>query len=146
MKLEINLDESRFKNLVDEELGKFSDAEIHDILGKAISQYVIDNGILEKLFYYKKKNYYGDETGEIEATPRLERIVQNIDMAPTLEKLKNDIQTLLKKDDTIKRLAENLFYRFISQKIDDMIWRNTTLQSLIQIQAGQMINDKFNNK
>lgn len=146
MKLEINLDESRFKDLVDEELGKFSDAELHDILGKAISQYVIDNGILEKLFYYKKKNYYGDETGEIEATPRLERIVQNIDMAPTLEKLKNDIQTLLKKDDTIKRLAENLFYRFISQKIDDMIWRNTTLQSLIQIQAGQMINDKFNNK
>jgi uncharacterized protein YdaL len=146
MKLEINLDESRFKDLVDEELGKFSDAELHDILGKAISQYVIDNGILEKLFYYKKKNYYGDETGEIEATPRLERIVQNIDMAPTLEKLKNDIQTLLKKDDTVKRLAENLFYRFISQKIDDMIWRNTTLQSLIQIQAGQMIDNKFNNK
>ena len=64
----------------------------------------------------------------------------------TLEKLKNDIQTLLKKDDTVKRLAENLFYRFISQKIDDMIWRNTTLQSLIQIQAGQMIDNKFNNK
>lgn len=146
MKLEINLDESRFKDLVDEELGKFSDAEIHDILGKAISQYVMDNGIVEKLFYYKKKNYYGDETGEIEATPRFERIVQNINMEPTLEKLKNDIQTLLSEDDTVKRLAENLFYRFISQKIDDMIWRNTTLQTLIQVQAGQMIDNRLNNK
>ena len=146
MKLEINWDESRFKDLVDEELGKFSDAEIHDILGKAISQYVMDNSIVEKLFYYKKKNYYGDETGEIEATPRFERVVQSIDMEPTLEKLKNDIQTLLSEDDTIKRLAENIFYRFISQKIDDMIWKNTTLQTLIQIQAGQMIDNRLNNK
>ena len=54
MKLEINLDESRFKNLVDEELGKFSDEEIHDILGKAISQYVMDSDVIQRLFYVKK--------------------------------------------------------------------------------------------
>ena len=38
MKIEINLDETRFKDLVDDELGRFSNKELHDIIKKAIGQ------------------------------------------------------------------------------------------------------------
>ena len=146
MKLEINLDESRFKDLVDEELGKFSDAEIHDILAKAISQYAMEKDVIQKLFYTKKRNYYGNETDELEATPRLERIVQNLDMEEVLGKLKKDIQDVLNEDDVIERLAENLFYRFLSNKINDMLWNNSSLHSLVQLRANQILDDRLKNK
>jgi glutaredoxin 2 len=146
MKLEINLDESRFKDLVDEELGNFSDAEIHDILAKAISQYAMEKDVIQKLFYNKKRNYYGNETDELEATPRLERIVQNLDMEEVLGKLKKDIQDVLSEDDVIKRLAENLFYRFLSNKINEMLWNSSTLQSMVQVRANEMLENRLKNK
>ena len=146
MKLEINLDESRFKDLVDEELGNFSDAEIHDILAKAISQYDMEKYVIQKLFYTNKRKYYGNETDELEATPRLERIVQNLDMEEVLGKLKKDIQDVLSEDDVIKRLAENLFYRFLSNKINEMLWSSSTLQSMVQLRANEMLENRLKNK
>ena len=59
MKIEINLEETRFKDLVDNELSKFSDVEIHDILLKAINQCVMENDVIENFFYNKKKDWNG---------------------------------------------------------------------------------------
>lgn len=146
MKIEINLDESRFKDLVDDELGKFTDAEIHDILHDAIRQYVMDSDVISSLFYIKKKDWSGRETGELESTYRLKEIVEKIDMEDTLNRLKTDIQTVLEEDDVIQRLAENLFYRFITNRISDMIWRDMTLQGLIESRANQVLDSRLNNQ
>lgn len=146
MKIEINLDESRFKNLVDDELGRFTDGEIHDILHDAIRQYVMDSDVISSLFYTKKKDWSGRETGELESTYRLKEIVGKIDMEDTLNRLKNDIQTVLEEDDVIQRLAENLFYRFITNRISDMIWRDATLSGLIEARANQVLDSRLNNQ
>lgn len=146
MKLEINLDETRFKGFVDDELCAFSREEIHEILQKAINQYVMENGVIEKIFYEKKKDYYGKETGEIEPTDELKKLVRELDMEPVLGKLKKDIQAVLEKDDSIKRLAETLFLNFISGKIDELIWKNGTLSSIIQYQANNVLDNRLKNQ
>lgn len=143
MKIEINLDETRVKDLVDNELKNFTDAELHDILSKAISQYVIESNTIEKLFYNKKKDYYGNETGEIEPTFRLEEIVKKLDINEMLEKLKNNVQEVLDNDETIKILAENIFYRVISGRISEMIWSSNTLRDLVTMHAGLMIDERL---
>ena len=145
MKLEINLDETRFKDLVEKELGTFTDAEIHDILGKAINQYVMDNDVIKRLFYVNKKDYYGRETGDIEPTSRLERIVGQVDMDGILGEVKGRIQEVLNKDDIIKQMAENLFYNFIAGKIESLIWRSGELSTLIQIKANEVLDNRINN-
>lgn len=145
MKIEINLDETRFKDLVDSELKKFTDEEIHDILSKSINQFVMESDTIQRLFYNKKKDYYGKETGELEPTYRLENIVKKVDMDSTLEKLKKDVQEVLDKDETISLLAENIFYRVISQRISDIIWNSDTLYSLVTTHASNLINNAIGN-
>lgn len=146
MKLEINLDESRFKNLVDEELGKFSDEEIHDILGKAISQYVMDSDVIQRLFYVKKRDYYGNETNDFEPTSRLERIVHELDVENLLSGVKERIQEVLNQDDIIKEMTEKLFYNFIAGRLEDLLWRSGTLSSIIQCRANEILDNRLNNR
>lgn len=142
MKLEINLDESRFKDLVDEELGSFSKDEIHDILKQAMEQYVMDSGTIKNLFCKKKRDYYGRETDEFEETDMLKRVLSGIDVSPVIERLRTDIENVLKEDDIIRRLSEGIFYRILSGRIDEMIWNSSALSSLIQTRVNQMLNER----
>ena len=143
MKIEINLDETRFKDLVDNELTKFSDGEIHDILQKAINQYVMENDVIEKFFYNKKKDWNGVETGELEPTHRFEKLINGIDIEKTMAKLKSDLQSIFEKDDTIKLLAESIFYRFISGKISALIWNSEDLHNVIQMKSNIILDEKL---
>lgn len=145
MKLEINLDESRFKDLVDGELGKFSDEEIHDILGKAISQYVMDSDVIQRLFYVKKKDYYGNETNDFVPTSRLENIVNKLDVEDMLKGIKERVQETLNSDDIIKEMTENMFYNFIAGKLEQLLWRSGTLSSIIECRANEILNNRLNN-
>lgn len=145
MKLEINLDESRFKDLVDGELGKFSDEEIHDILGKAISQYVMDSDVIQRLFYVKKKDYYGNETNDFVPTSRLENIVNKLDVEGILNGVKERVQETLNSDDIIKEMTENMFYNFIAGKLEQLLWRSGTLSSIIECRANEILNNRLNN-
>ena len=145
MKLEINLDESRFKDLVDGELGKFSDEEIHDILGKAISQYVMDSDVIQRLFYVKKKDYYGNETNDFVPTSRLENIVNKLDVEGILNGVKERVQETLNRDDIIKEMTENMFYNFIAGKLEQLLWRSGTLSSIIECRANEILNNRLNN-
>lgn len=145
MKLEINLDESRFKDLVDGELGKFSDEEIHDILGKAISQYAMDSDVIQRLFYVKKKDYYGHETNDFVPTSRLENIVNKLDVEDMLKGVKERVQETLNSDDIIKEMTENMFYSFIAGKLEQLLWRSGTLSSIIECRANEILNNRLNN-
>ena len=143
MKLEINLDESRFKDLVDGELGKFSDEEIHDILGKAISQYVMDSDVVQRLFYVKKKDYYGNETNDIVPTTLLENIVNKLDVEGMLKGVKERVQEILNRDDIFKEMIENMFYNFIAGKLEQLLWRSGTLSSMIECRANEILNNRL---
>ena len=146
MKLEINLDESRFKDLVDEELGKFNDEEIHDILGKAISQYVMDSDVIQRLFYVKKRDYCENESKDVEPKDRLERIVRGLDVENLLSGVKERIQEVLNQDDIIKEMTEKLFYNFIAGRLEDLLWRSGTLSNIIQCRANEILDNRFNNR
>lgn len=145
MKLEINLDESRFKDLVDEELEKFSDEEIHDILGKAISQYVMDSDVIQRLFYVKKRDYYGNETNDFVPTGRLENMVNKLDVEDMLKGVKERVKEILNSDDIIKEMTEHMFYNFIAGKLEQLMWRSGALTSIIECRANEILNNRLNN-
>lgn len=145
MKLEINLDETRFKDLVDGELEKFSDEEIHDILGKAISQYVMDSDVIQGLFYVKKRDYYGNETNDFVPTSRLETIVNKLDVEDMLNGVKERVKEILNSDDIIKEMTEHMFYNFIAGKLEQLMWRSGALTSIIECRANEILNNRLNN-
>ena len=123
----------------------FSEEEIHDILGKAISQYVMDGDVIQRLFYTKKKDYYGHETNDIEPTARLEKLVNGLDIEGTLNNVKERIEEVLKNDDIIKEMTENMFYNFIAGKLENLLWRSGTLSSIIECRANEILNNRLNN-
>ena len=143
MEIKINLDESRFKGLVDEELGKFTDKEIHRILAKALEQYVVDEGIIGQLFFRKKTDYWGKETGGFEPTPRLERLVGELNVSDVLEDIKAKAADILKEDDTVRGLLESVFYRMLSNRVSELMWDNGALESLIATRVNQTLDDRL---
>ena len=143
MKIEINLDETRFKNLVDDELESFTREEIHDILQSAMEQYIMEKDVIGNIFYTKKRDWSGNETGEVEPTYRLNEIIKGLDMEPTLKRLKKDVEKVLQENGTIQRLAENVFYRFLSDRINEMIWQSSSLQNIVRINTNQILDDRL---
>lgn len=143
MEIKINLDESRFKGLVDEELGKFTDEEIHGILAKALEQYVVDEGLIGQLFFMKKTDYWGKETGGFEPTPRLERLVGELNVSDILEDIKAKAADVLKEDDTVRGLMESVFYRMLSDRVSELMWNNGALESLIMTRVNQALDDRL---
>ena len=147
MKIEINLDETRFKDLVDDELGRFSNKELHDIIKKAIGQYAIEKDVIKEIFYQQKYSYYGGSSDKYELTPRMETLFKEIakeELEPTMKKTEENIKSVLNEEDIIKRLTENLFYRVVTNRINDMIWRDGTLEALITTKANRIIDEKLN--
>ena len=143
MEIKINLDESRFKGLVDEELGKFTDKEIHRILAKALEQYVVDESIIGQLVFRKKTDYWGKETGDFEPTPRLERLVGELNVSDILEDIKAKAADVLKEDDTVRGLMESVFYRMLSNRVSGLMWNNGALESLIMTRVNQTLDDRL---
>ena len=140
MKIEINLDEARFNDLVSNGLERFSDEEIHDILTKAISQYVVENDIITGLFYKKKRDWYGKETNEIEPTYRLQKLLENLDVSEQIESLKASIDKVLKEDDMVKKLVEGMFCRFIAGRLQEVMFDSSSLQQLIQLKVNEVLD------
>ena len=146
MKIEINLDETRFKDLVDGELEKFSDEELHDILSAALKKYVVDNNVISGLFYKPKKDWYGKETGEYEPTYRLQKLLDDVDVSEQIEGIKSRIDKVFQEDDIIKKLVEGMFYRFITERLGEVIWTSSSLNNLIRIKANEIIDSRENEK
>ena len=49
MKIEINIDETRFKDVLDKELEAFSKEELHDIIAKGMHEYIVNDEIMKSL-------------------------------------------------------------------------------------------------
>lgn len=95
MEIKINVDETKFKEVIEKELNAFSKEELHEIVRECIVDALKNNEELKKLFITRSNGSYfsHDEPSEI-----LKIAAKNIDLSPAYKEIQESM---------IKELKEN---------------------------------------
>lgn len=125
MEVKINVDESRIPEILEKELNALNPKEIHEIVIECIKQYLSQNNYenTERLFVYKKKDYYGYEKDE--PTDLLYNILkENMDYSS----LQNIVDKCI---DEIKNNYESLLIRIFTEMIASSLNNTHNMQEIL---------------
>lgn len=124
MEIKINVEESRFKDVLEKELAAFSQEELHKIIAEAMHEYLMNDEILKILFTHETSRYYENNT--IEASQLLKNVVSKIDISSGFEDVKQKIIDLFNEDETINKLVKGLFIDMITNGINNFLFQNNS--------------------
>jgi energy-converting hydrogenase A subunit M len=121
MEIKINIDESKFQEVLEKELGAFTQEELHSIMRDAIKEYLNKEDVLNKLINQQETDRWGCV---VRGTSTLEKFVNNVDLSDVFAEPKERIKEIISNDETLKKAAveilANLFKdRFMSAFTQD---------------------------
>ena len=105
MEIKINIDESKFQEVLEKELAAFSQEEIHSIMKGAIEEYLRKDDILNGLLCTNEVDRWGST---IKGTTLLDKIIQKADFSDVFEEPKKKISEIISKDENINGVAMEL--------------------------------------
>lgn len=93
MELKINIDESRFKDVLEKELAAFSHEELHELIRECIATALRDNDALQKLFIQSSSpySYVRDEP-----TALVRKAAESFDLSPAFAEIQEKMISELK--------------------------------------------------
>ena len=127
MEIKINIDESKFQEVLEKELAAFSQEEIHEIMKGAIKEYLNREEILKDMINKPQTDRWGCS---IKDTSVLQKFVNNVDLSDIFEEPKEKIKDIISNDETLKKAAveilANMFKdRFMSAFTQDYTFLNS---------------------
>lgn len=96
MEIKINVDETMFKDVLENELKAFSKEELHEIVRECIIEALRNDGVLKNLFVNESKDYWGTYT--YKPTEVVFEAARSIDLSPAYTEIKDKMITTLKED------------------------------------------------
>ena len=115
MKVEINIDETQFKELLDGHLSKLPEDTIKNIIVESIHEYFTHNNYeqIENLFIETKNTYgYNEKVG----SPFLNRLVRDCDYSGLQDVLDAAIKNLVENNE---RKLKDMFIEAITYRMGD---------------------------
>lgn len=144
MKLEINVDETMFKDVLEKELNAFSHEELHEIIKDLIIEFFNKDDNIKKMFLQEKTNYWGNST-EYEPTGLLRDIVKNkFDYAEPYEEVKEKILEFCKKENVMKSLLKEMIADSFTNILTGCIFYNSDFRGNIANVVREVICDEKN--
>ena len=102
MEIKINIDESKFQEVLEKELGAFTQEELHSIMRDAIKEYLNKEDVLNKLINQQETDRWGCV---VRGTSTLEKFVNNVDLSDVFAEPKERIKQIISEDETLKKAA-----------------------------------------
>jgi energy-converting hydrogenase A subunit M len=102
MEVKINIDESKFQELLEKELGAFTQEELHSIMKDAIREYLNKEEVLKKLINQQETDRWGCV---VKGTSTMEKFVNNVDLSDVFAEPKEKIKQIISDDETLKKAA-----------------------------------------
>lgn len=121
MEIKINIDESKFQEVLEKELGAFTQEELHEILGQAMKEYLNKEDVIKA---YLEKNEVDRWGSPVRGSSTMDKLIQNVDLNDVLAEPKEKIKKIISENSTLKNVAiellANMFKdRFKSAFIND---------------------------
>lgn len=105
MEIKINIDESKFQEVLEKELGAFTQEELHKIIGQAMREYLNRDDVIKT---YLEKNEVDRWGSQIRGSSVMEKLLQNVDLNDILAEPKEKIKRIISEDDTLRNVAIEL--------------------------------------
>ena len=102
MEIKINIDESKFQEVLEKELGAFTQEELHSIMKDAIREYLNKEEVLKNLINRQETDNWGCV---VKGTSTMEKFVNNVDLSDVFAESKEKIKQIISDDETLKKAA-----------------------------------------
>ena len=102
MEIKINIDESKFQEVLEKELGAFTQEELHSIIKDAIREYLNKEEVLKNLINRQETDLWGCV---VKGTSTMEKFVNNVDLSDVFAESKEKIKQIISDDETLKKAA-----------------------------------------
>ena len=121
MELILNIDESKFKDVLDRELEAFSKEELHDIIRECLINCLSNTETLQSLFIKKQSDYPYNEY--YSASDLLRKSAESIDLHPAFAEIQNKAIDYLKENQS--KIINDLFLSILVNGISNSLIYNT---------------------
>ena len=132
MEIKINVDETMFKDVLENELNAFSKEELHEIVRQCIIEALHKDDVLKNLFTIKETDYWGHVSYE-KPSQIVINAAKNIDLSPAYAEIKDNMIDTLKRD--YRKVLENAMLgailNGISNDYDFQSRMNASIQEII---------------
>lgn len=130
MEIKINVDETKFKDVIENELNAFSKEELHDIIRECIVEALHNDNTLKCLFTNPEKDYWGNYKFDKPSEVMIEA-AKNIDLSPAYEEIQNLMITELKEN--YSKLLQNIMMKTMVDGLCDNWNFKRNLESTIDM-------------
>jgi len=105
MEIKINIDESKFKDVLEKELDAFTQEELHEILKSALKEYLNREDVLKEFLNRNETDRWG---GTVRGTSTMDKLVNNVDLNDVFAEPKEKIKEIISQDEILKSTAIEL--------------------------------------
>lgn len=102
MEIKINIDESKFQEVLEKELGAFTQEELHSIMKDALKEYFSKEEVLKNIVNQREIDRWGCV---VKGTSAMEKFVSNVDLSDVFAEPKEKIKQIISENDTLKKAA-----------------------------------------
>ena len=102
MEIKINIDESKFQEVLEKELGAFTQEELHSIMKDALKEYFSKEEVLKNIVNQREIDRWGCV---VKGTSAMEKFVSNVDLSDVFAEPKEKIKQIISENETLKKAA-----------------------------------------
>ena len=102
MEIKININETKLQEILEKELGAFTQEELHSIMKDALKEYFSKEEILKNIVNQREIDRWGCV---VKGTSAMEKFVSNVDLSDVFAEPKEKIKQIISENETLKKAA-----------------------------------------
>ena len=102
MEIKININESKLQEILEKELGAFTQEELHGIMKDALKEYFSKEEVLKNIVNQREIDRWGCV---VKGTSAMEKFVSNVDLSDVFAEPKEKIKQIISENETLKKAA-----------------------------------------
>ena len=102
MEIKININESKLQEILEKELGAFTQEELHSIMKDALKEYFSKEEVLKNIVNQREIDRWGCV---VKGTRAMEKFVSNVDLSDVFAEPKEKIKQIISENETLKKAA-----------------------------------------
>lgn len=102
MEIKININESKLQEILEKEMGAFTQEELHSIMKDALKEYFSKEEVLKNIVNQREIDRWGCV---VKGTSAMEKFVSNVDLSDVFAEPKEKIKQIISENETLKKAA-----------------------------------------
>ena len=102
MEVKININESKLQEILEKEMGAFTQEELHSIMKEVLKEYFSKEEVLKNIVNQREIDRWGCV---VKGTSAMEKFVSNVDLSDVFAEPKEKIKQIISENETLKKAA-----------------------------------------